>query len=196
VRQHWPNVGAVALVGWLAVVAVRSALLVLEPFALPGREASRPNFATPQMWWVAALIVVTCLVAAVLTRRLSPSATVPVTFAVGGTVLLAGAVGIGSLGSLLLVLALFALAWLMGETVLARLPVTADEPLVRLPVAMGLGLGLFGLLLLLATLSALDTATVTRATDGNPVRIAAAISSATDSMSWRGSPPTIARTTL
>ncbi len=104
-------------------------LLVLEPFALPGQAASRPNFATAPMWWAAALIVLTCLAAALLTRRLQAAATLPATFAVGGVVLLAGAVGTGSLGSLLLVLALFALAWLLGETLLLRLPSTAAAPL-------------------------------------------------------------------
>jgi hypothetical protein len=160
-RQALPTVLSVALLAWLVVVAARSVLLALEPFALPGQEASRPNYATTQMWVSGALITLSCLAAALLTRRLQAAATLPVTFTVGGVLLLAGAVGTGSLGSLLLVLVLFALAWLLGETLLLRLLGTGAGPLVRLPIATGLGLGLFGLLLLLlATLSALNTATV------------------------------------
>jgi hypothetical protein len=44
--------------------------------------------------------------------------------------------------------------------------------------------------------SGLRTVTVTRATGGNSARIAEAIASATASMSWRGSPSTIRRTSL
>ena len=161
VRQALPVVLSLALLGWMALVAARSVALVLEPFALPGREPSRLTFATPQMWWAGALIIVTCLAAALLTRHLQAAATLPVTFSLGGVVVLAGAAGTGSLASLLLVLALFALAWLLGETLLLRLLATAATPLVRLPIATGLGLGLFGLLLfLLATLRAVNTATV------------------------------------
>ena len=113
------------------------------------------------MGMAVALIVLGCLGAALLTRRLQATATLPVTLAVGGVVVLAGAVGSGSLGSLLLVLGLGALAWLLGETLLRRLPPTAGGVLVRLPMATGLGLGLLGLLLLgLATLGILSTATV------------------------------------
>ena len=53
--------------------------------------------------------------------------------------------GSGSLGSLLLVLGLGALAGLLGETLLRRLPPMAGGVLVRLPIATGLGLGLLGL---------------------------------------------------
>ena len=149
------------------------------------------------MWWAAGVIVLSCVAAALLTRRLQATATLPITFTVGGVVLLAGAVGAGSRGSLLLVLALFALAWLLGEMLLLQLPATPTTPLARLPISTGLGLGLFGLmLLLLATLNALNTATVTRATGGNPVRIAAAISSATASMRLRDSPSATPHTNL
>src|SRR5687768_4858649 len=93
-RRHvLPIALSAGLLLWLTIVAVRSALLVLEPFALPGRDASRPNYATPQMWGAVALITLACLAAALLTRRLQATATLPVTLAMGGAVLLAGAVG-------------------------------------------------------------------------------------------------------
>ncbi len=107
------------------------------------------------------LITLGCLGTALLTRRLQAAATLPATIAIGGVVIVAAAIGTGTGAALLVVVALFALAWLLGEALLARLPTTPDVVVVRLPIAIGLGSGLLGLLLLgLAALGALNSATV------------------------------------
>jgi hypothetical protein len=164
-RQTAPGIALVSLLGWLVIVAAAGALLTLQSLGYSVGGEAKDNRATPEMWWTVGLICFTCLAAALITRRLQSAATLPVTFATGGVMVLAGAIGTGSVGSLLLVTSLFGLAWLLGETLLSRFPATAVVPVVRIPMATGLGLGLFGLLLLLlATLGALNTATVVAGT--------------------------------
>ncbi len=186
----------VSLLGWLVVVTGAGALLTLQSLGFSVGGEGKDNRATPEMWWAVGLICFTCLAAALLTRRVQSAATLPVTFATGGVVVLAGAIGTGSVGSLLLVASMFGLAWLLGETLLARFPATAVVPVVRIPIAIGLGLGLFGLLLLLlATVGALNTATVVAGTGMillavvlvNGARLAAIRE---DVRSWRPASPT------
>ena len=130
---------------WLAVIAVRAALLVSEPFTLPGRDGdARPNNTTPAMWIAVGLIVLSCLVAALLTRRLLATATLPVTFAVGGVVVLAGAVGTGSLGSLLLVLGSSPWPGCWGTRCCAGCGAPRTEPWCAYPLPRHLGWGFSG----------------------------------------------------
>jgi 4-amino-4-deoxy-L-arabinose transferase-like glycosyltransferase len=156
-----PSVVSLALLLWMVVVAILGAGLALRAFGLPvGGEAQRSH-ATPQAIVAALLIVTVCVGTALLTRAFQPSSTLVATFAVAGVVLFAGAVGTGAVGSLLLVVALFALAWLLGGALLPRQPLPAAMPLVRLPIAIALGSGMIGLYLLgLAMFGALNTATV------------------------------------
>jgi 4-amino-4-deoxy-L-arabinose transferase-like glycosyltransferase len=156
-----PAVVSLAVLLWMVVVAILGAGLALRAFGLPvGGEAQRSH-ATPQAITAALLIMAVCAGTALLTRAFQPAATLPATIAVAGVVLFAGAVGTGAVGSLLLVVTLFVLAWLLGEMLLPRLPLMATMPLVRLPIAIAVGSGMIGLYLLgLATFSALNTATV------------------------------------
>src|SRR5215203_4640714 len=121
-HQMLPKALAVGLLVWVTVVAVRGTLLALEPITLLGRVPSRPNFGAPSMWAPAGLIILACLTAALLTRWFLSAATLPATLLTGGVFLLAGALGTGTLGSLLLTVGLFTLAWLVGQTLLIRLP--------------------------------------------------------------------------
>lgn len=154
----------VALLVWMAVVAARGAVLALQTFGISVGGVAQPNYATPPMVQAAALVYIVCLAAALATRWFRPEATLPVTYAAGGFVVLVAAINTGSVGSLAVVLAMFALAWLLGHVLLLRLPLTANVPVVRMPIATGLGIGLLGLLLMLLTTFALFTAVTVVAT--------------------------------
>ena len=149
IRQRLPVVVAVALVLWIGVVAGRGVQLVVEAADLAITGETRRGYATPQMLGTAALITVACLLVALLTRRFRPAATLPFTIGAGGAVLLVAAVRTGSGGALLVVLALLALSWLLGDVVMHRLPPAPRAPLVRMPLAIAVGLGLLGLLFFL-----------------------------------------------
>ena len=160
-RQVLPLVGVAVLLLWLAIVAGRGAVLALQSAGVPITGEPQPTQATPQMVWAAFLVGITCVGAALITRRLQPASTIPVTCATGGIVILAGAVGSTSVPSLLLVTAMFVLSGLLGAALLARLPETPAVAVVRIPIAIALGTGLLGLLLLaLATPGWLNAATV------------------------------------
>ena len=115
-------------------------------FGIPLLGAAKQSFASPPLLAAAGLLVLFCGVAALIARRFRPAATIPVTCGVGGLVLLAAAVTSGSLGPLLLVLVIFAVAWVLGYGVLCRLPSSPAHPIVSLPIAIALGLGTCGLL--------------------------------------------------
>src|SRR5215213_9186513 len=149
VRQAWPGVLAATLLLWMGIVAVRGTLLVVQSFRLPLIGEPDQSFTWNQLLAAAVLIVLFCMVTAMTARRFRPVATLPVTCCAGGLVLLAAAVGSGSLGPLLLVLAMFAVAWVLGYGVLSRLPAAPAHPMVSVPVAIALGLGVLGLLLFL-----------------------------------------------
>ena len=161
IRQALPVVLLVALLIWIAIAAARGAMLALQTAGIAvGGDAQRSH-ATPEMVQAAVLVYFVCLTAALLTRWLHAQATLPVTYAAGGLVVLTGAIGTGSIRALVVVLGMFALAWLLGDVLLRRLPPTAALPVVRLPISAGLGIGLLGLLLLLlATLGILNNAII------------------------------------
>ena len=161
VRQVLPAVLTVTLLGWIAIVTARGALLALQTFGIPVVGAALQNFATPRMLWAAALVYLACLLASLIARRFRPAATIPITYATGGAIVLAGAISTSMVGALIVIIAMLALSWLLGASLLRHLPATADLPLVRAPIAIGLGCGLVGLLLLLlTTLDALNAVTV------------------------------------
>jgi hypothetical protein len=96
-----------------------------------------------------------------MTRRFREAATLPVTFALGGIVLLVGAVRTSAVGSLVVVVALIAFSWLVGESIVLRLRSTELFWVVRIPIAIALGNGLLGLfLLVLASVGSLTAVTV------------------------------------
>jgi hypothetical protein len=160
-RQAVPAALAVVLLIWIALVAVRGALLALQSAGIPVAGEAQPTFASPAMLWAAVLVYLVCFEAAVTSRRFWPAATLPVTFATGSVVVLASALGTGSATSLVVVLAIVALSSLGGSAVLRRLPSIPDALAVRVPIAFSLGLGLFGLLLfLLTSLRILNATTV------------------------------------
>ena len=57
---------ALVLIVWMAVVAGRSAVLVLQSFGLPLMGGSTPSFATPQLLGAAGLIVLVCVVSGLI----------------------------------------------------------------------------------------------------------------------------------
>src|SRR5215217_5898242 len=113
----WPVALTALLLLWMAIVAGRGALLVVQSFglALTG-EPQRPTL--PPLLAASGLVVLFCVGAALTARRFRPAATIPVACGSGGLVLFAAAAGSGSLGPLLLVLAFFVVAWLLGHGVL------------------------------------------------------------------------------
>jgi hypothetical protein len=151
---------AALLLLWMAVVAGRGALLALQTVGSLIAQPKIADYVTPPI--VAAIFATyfSCLLAAIATRRLRPAATLPVTYAVGSVIVLVCAISTSSLGPLAIALALIALAWLVGDALLARLPVPAAQ-IVRQPIAIAMGLGLFGLVLLVpAALAVLNLTTV------------------------------------
>ena len=142
-----PVAAAIVLFFWIALVAVRGVLLAREAIDLALARAARTGRPFPEMAILASLIVGICLLTALVTRRLWPPATLPVTFALGGGVLVVAAVNTATLASVLVVLAILVIAWLLGDALVARLPLTDAPPVVRLPLAVAFGLGILGLLL-------------------------------------------------
>jgi hypothetical protein len=137
------------LVIWIVLITVRGALLVVESFNFPLTGEPGQRFAAPQLLGAAGLAILVCLAAALTTRWVHPTATLPVTCGACSLVLFAAAVSSGSLGPLLLVLTFFGVIWVIGYGVLRRLPSPPADPIVSLPVAGALGLGTGGLLLFL-----------------------------------------------
>ena len=167
IRHRLSAAVLVGLLIWLAIIVVRGAVLVLQSSGFPIAGEAQRSYATPQMVWAAVLVCLSCLLAALITRWVRPAMTQPVTYAIGGGIVLTGAVLTGSVGSLLTVLAMASLSLLVGDVLLRRLPPAVDVPVVRLPIAIASGLAILGLLLfLLATLRVLNAVTVLGAGGG------------------------------
>ena len=104
-----------ALLLWIMLVAGSGVLLALRSMgASINGEALRTRI-NPSDLNAVLLITLGCLGTALLTRRLRAAATLPATIAIGGLVIVAAAIGTGTEVALLVVVALFALAWLLGE---------------------------------------------------------------------------------
>jgi 4-amino-4-deoxy-L-arabinose transferase-like glycosyltransferase len=160
-RQMAPAAIGWALVLWTALIAVRGALLALRSAGIPIAGEAQRTSASPEMLWAAVLVYLVCFGAAVTSRRFFPAATLPVTLALGGVVVVAGAIGTRSVAPLVVVLTMVALSSLVGSAILRRLPTIPEAQVVRVPIAFGLGVGVLGLLLfLLATFRMLNAATV------------------------------------
>ena len=135
---------AVALLLWIAGIAALGVALAIRAAGILGPAEARFPLVTPQMAVAATLVCLACLLAALVTRRLLPPATFPVTFITGTLTLVLAAISSGTVGALLVTLAIVVLAGLVGDTVLARLPLPTHTPVVRLPLAFALGFGLLG----------------------------------------------------
>lgn len=196
IRQLLSVASVAGLLLWIAVVAARGVVLALQTFGIPVAGEAQPNYSTPQMVHVAVFVYLGCFIAALITRGVRPQATLPVMYGMGGGVVLTGAIITASVGSVGVVLAMFALAWLLGHVLLRRMPPTTRVSVVQLPIAIGLGIGLLSLLLLLlATLGALTPVTII-VTSGAILVVALAVDRdllATDIRalrSWRPATPT------
>lgn len=139
---------AAVLLIWVAIVVGRGILLALRTFGSPVVSDPLPNYATTQMLWAAGLVYLLCLLTAMIVRRFKPAATLPVTLAAGLVIFLAAAISTSTLGSVLIAFALFVIIWLVGDMLLRSVSPSANMPFARLPIAVGLGLGVLGLLLL------------------------------------------------
>ena len=149
---------AAALLLWLALIAALGVALTSRAVGILGPAEARFLLVTSQMASVATLLFLACLLAALITRRFHPRATLAVTIIIGVLALVLAAIGSGTLGALLVALAMLATAWLVGDVILARLPLPGDMPVVRQPLAVALGLGILGALgFLLAALGQLST---------------------------------------
>jgi hypothetical protein len=152
---------ALALVLWVAVVAVGGAVIALQSLGVTVAGRAWLNFSSPPMWWTAGIVGALCLAAALAARRARPAAVIPVTLAMGAMAPSSGAIATASVGALALTLAMVALSWLVGDAVLRYWRLQVAAPIVRSSIAVALGNGLLGLLLLaLATLGWLNAATV------------------------------------
>lgn len=151
IRRTIILVFALGLFLWIPIVAARGVFSAVQVVADAVAGIPRWSFATPPSIWAALLVYLFCLGAALVTRRQWPAFTLPATFLAGSLVVLVGAVGTGSAGALAVVVAMMALAWLVGQAVLHRFPDTARVPVVRVPLSIALGFGLLGLLLFLLT---------------------------------------------
>jgi 4-amino-4-deoxy-L-arabinose transferase-like glycosyltransferase len=117
------------------------------------------------MMAAASVVVLSCLLATLVARRVWPAITLPVAFITSALILLAAAISTGALGALLIALAFISVTLLLGDAVLQQLPKIPAPPILRLPLATALGLGLLGMLLFaLGAFSALNAATVFGAT--------------------------------
>jgi 4-amino-4-deoxy-L-arabinose transferase-like glycosyltransferase len=96
---------------------------------------------------LAGIVFLLCLGTALLSRRLRPTGTLPLTITIGAVVILAAAISTGGLVSSLIALTVLLLAWLLGETILIHAPLGERKTLVRVPLAIASGLMVQGLLL-------------------------------------------------
>lgn len=158
--RFWPVALAALLLLWMAVVAGRGVLLAVRSLGDLLANPQLAVYATPVNVIAVLVTFLSCLVAALASRRLRPAATLPVTFAMGSLIVLVCAISTGSLGSLIVALGLMTLAWLVGDALMTRLSSPAAQ-IVRLPIAISLGLGVLGLVLFgLATFTLLSAVTV------------------------------------
>jgi hypothetical protein len=163
IREVLPKALLVALLLWMSVVTVRAIPLVLRTFDIdiPAFADTLPNYATLPMLWGAALVYLVCLLAALITRRLRPASTVGVTITVGAICFLTAAIATSTFGSVLVTLVMFCFAWLVGDIVVTRFLSSVVSAMAQVVVAIALGLGALGLLLLaLVTLGRLSVTTI------------------------------------
>lgn len=136
-------------------------IVTIIPLGLGALAGAPESSDTLRMAAAAAIIVLATLAATLVTRFFRPALTLPVAFASGGLTLLSAAASTGSLSALPVPAAMIAFAWLCGNVALHRLSPRSTAPIVHIPLATAIGLGLVGtFLLLLATVSMLNTATV------------------------------------
>ncbi len=152
---------ALALLAWIAAVTFKAFSLVAELVGLRPNAAASLSTPQPDTLAIAVLTISLCLAMPALARLVQPALTWPALFVSSGVVLVTTALTTGSLRALGTALVLCGLAWFGGELLLSVVPGSPEQSLVRLPLAFGIGLALFGFVwLVLAVLGRLDPLTV------------------------------------
>ena len=160
-RSRPAALGTVLLLGWFTLIAVLGGALALRMSGFPVLGDAQATFWDRPMLAVGALVGAVCLGMTLAVRWLRPAATLPMTLAVVAAVVLGGAVATGSLMAIVPVLVITGLSWLVGQALVTRLSAPDAPGWITAIVAVALGNGLLGLLLLLlASTSSLNAATV------------------------------------
>ena len=162
-ESHAGRFGAavtLALLAWIVVVSVKAVGVIGELVGVPPGSATPPNSAQPDTVAAAVLTIAVCMAMAALARVIRPDLTWPALFITAGVALLTTAVTTGALLALITALLLCCLVWFGGELLLSTIPGSPQQGLVRVPLAFGVGLALFGFVwLVLAIFGRLDPLT-------------------------------------
>ncbi|MDQ2654169.1 MAG: hypothetical protein M3Z20_14145, partial [Chloroflexota bacterium] len=146
---------------WILAVVITSVRMTGAVLGLPFSDASVRSFAPSAMATAATVTILLCMAVTVATRAVRPAATWPALVTFAAVIVTTAAVVTGSLLPLLATVAFGCLAWLGGELLLALMPHSPSVAPVRVPLAAGLGTGMFGLLwLILGVIQRLDAASV------------------------------------
>lgn len=193
---------SLALLAWIVLIGIKTARIAGDLLGVPVSAATPPNAAQPGTVAAALLTLAACMAAAMIARVLRPNLAWPALFITSGVILLTTAVITGALLALGVAIVFCALVWLGGELLLSIMPGSPAPGLVRLPLAFGVGLALFGFVwLVLAILGRLDLPTTVGATG---LILAGLITSAHHSAggwrkpawAWDTTPPSWYETTL
>lgn len=152
---------AVSVVLWCMVVVTTASrmaggLINFDFTRTPTREDLPSDMAMG-----AAMTIGICMAATILARAIRPRATWPVLLVTAAFTVVAAAVATGSILALIVTIAFSCLVWLGGELTLILVSQSPSVVAVRIPLASGIGVGLFGLLwLVLGLMQRLDAASV------------------------------------
>jgi hypothetical protein len=141
VRDVLPAIFIVLVPLWIMIVAIRGLILTGHTLSERGEQI----LLSPAAAWAVFCIMLACLAAALVARLTRPAATVPASLAAGIVVVTAGAVMTDSVPSIVGAIALFTGAWLLGDMLVQRSGPSDAPAAAQVPVALGLGLGFFGL---------------------------------------------------
>lgn len=156
---------ASALLAWIVIVSFKAADIAGGIVRLPFASKAYPNDAQPETVAAAIIIIVVCVTSTILARIVRPDLTWHALYATSSLIILTTAMTTGALGALGAALFICGMVWFGGELLLSIIPGNPEQNLVRVPLAFGAGLGLFGLVwLVLATLGCLDALSIVIAT--------------------------------
>lgn len=183
------------LLTWIVVISLGAADLVRELLGFSGSASIARSEAQPETVTAAALTIATCVIMASLGRVIRPSLTWPVLGATSGVIILTTAMTTASILPLGAATLICAVALVGGELLLSTIPGAPSDSLVRLPLAFGLGLGLFSFLwLVLAIVGRFDTISIVLATGLVTAALFLAANTRTQrrqpiNWDWRQTPP-------
>lgn len=150
-RSAWGTTSAlvaILLLIWVAAIAIRGAVFPLQLFDLPLPWERPRNFATEAMAAFAAAIVALTFLVAGVTRAVRPRLSLVSPLVVASAILVLVAAITGALLSVFVVILLMVAAGLVGQAVVRATIEAETPPLVLGPIAVALGLGLFGFVFL------------------------------------------------